>query len=225
MAHRSSAPPRRPAIGPVVGTWPILGALFAVGGCDFLISLPETPEAVEISPTSLEADAVFDTLEFTIRVLDSSGREISFNPTIASTNPNVLQVTAAREIVTVGNGEATVRVIAGSIFATAWVEVAQVAVEADAVGGDGQEGDPGEALPDPLVVELRDRLGTPAAGIQVRFTVREGGGTVDPEVVVTGADGRASSYWTLGTTGGVQRIEAAPDGEPGPAIWFEAAGR
>ncbi len=200
--------------------------LLATGGCDGLVDLPATPEAVEIIPSSIRSDAIPDTLEFTIRILDERGREIEgLSPTVATTNQNVIHVTGSNAVVTVGNGTATLRVVAGSIFASASVEVVQVPVEAEVVAGNGQQGEPGAPLPQPLVLELRDRLGTPAADVEVAFGVAAGDGIVDPEAMVTGANGTASATWTLGSTLGPQRVHAFPSEQPELITEFHAEGR
>ncbi len=64
-------------------------------------------------------------------------------------------------------------------------------------GGDNQITTAGQVLPQPLTVRVLDTNGIPLSGVSVRF-VAEDGGTTDPAIVTTGADGRASSRWTLG---------------------------
>lgn len=71
----------------------------------------------------------------------------------------------------------------------------------------------GAALPAPVVIRAVDVSGQPAAGIQIRFTVNDGG-SIDPVDAVTGPDGTASVVWTLGPSAGFQtiRAEASSDG-------------
>ena len=68
-------------------------------------------------------------------------------------------------------------------------------------GGDGQTAPAGSTLPSPLVVRLTDAYGNPTSGVTVTWTVTAGGGSITASSV-TGADGRASAQWTLGTTPG-----------------------
>lgn len=80
------------------------------------------------------------------------------------------------------------------------------------VSGDDQTGRAGQALPAPVVFELRDGDGQPVASRAVSFTIRSGGGRVDPMNASTGADGRASTTWTLGDAVGTQQLQAAAAG-------------
>ncbi|MFO7892403.1 MAG: Ig-like domain-containing protein [Longimicrobiales bacterium] len=56
-------------------------------------------------------------------------------------------------------------------------------------------------VPDPLRVLVEDEYGNPVEGAKVEWDVSAGTGSVDPTVVRTGADGVASTRWTLGYTG------------------------
>jgi hypothetical protein len=79
------------------------------------------------------------------------------------------------------------------------------------VSGDGQQGAAGDVLDD-FVVELVDRLGNPIAGSLVQFTVVSGGGAVARPSATTGADGRASTTYTLGAPAGTHEVKAAAVG-------------
>lgn len=71
------------------------------------------------------------------------------------------------------------------------------------VSGDNQTGTISTALPNPLVVQVKDSAGNPQAGVTVNFAVTGGGGSVSPTSAVTNTNGQASTVLTLGTTGGV----------------------
>lgn len=66
------------------------------------------------------------------------------------------------------------------------------------VAGDQQAGTAGVALVGSPTVEVRDQEGVPMAGVSVRFTVTSGGGALSDTMLVTVADGRASTAWLLG---------------------------
>lgn len=76
------------------------------------------------------------------------------------------------------------------------------------VGGNNQTASGGQALPQPLVVQVTDAQKRPISQIRVGFVVTAGGGTTDPDTTTTDADGRASSRWTLGMSPGAQAVEA-----------------
>jgi adhesin/invasin len=79
------------------------------------------------------------------------------------------------------------------------------------VSGDGQTGPAGTALANALAVELVDQLGAPVAGEAIAFTAK-GGGTVAAPSVVTAANGRATTTWTLGPAKGAQEVVATAAG-------------
>jgi Domain of unknown function (DUF4082)/Bacterial Ig-like domain (group 1) len=69
------------------------------------------------------------------------------------------------------------------------------------VSGDNQTGTAGNALPNPLVVEVKDGSGNPQSGVTINFTVT-GGGSVSSASTVTNANGQASTALTLGAASG-----------------------
>ncbi len=84
--------------------------------------------------------------------------------------------------------------------------------------GDNQVDTVGATLPRPLVVVVRDGLGTPAAGVTISWTVTDGGGAVQPATSITDAAGTAAASWTLGTattpTDSTQTVRASGVGTP-----------
>jgi hypothetical protein len=85
------------------------------------------------------------------------------------------------------------------------------------VSGNKQTGTVGEALPKPLIVELRDVQGNPIVGRRVAFVATDGpsAAVFAPDTAVTDGDGQAVGQWVLGTTpgdyGAEARVVAAPD--------------
>jgi hypothetical protein len=93
--------------------------------------------------------------------------------------------------------------------------------------GDGQSAPRSSALPEDLAVRLQDALGNPVGGVPVQFEVAGGGGSVDPQVRMTGADGTASTRWTLGPELGAQTVVVTSSGVAPvefSAIAFEVPG-
>ena len=78
--------------------------------------------------------------------------------------------------------------------------------------GDDQTGRAGAALASGLVVQVLDAGDNPVGGVPVTWTVESGGGSVSPPSAATGADGHASTAWTLGPAIGSQRVEASAPG-------------
>jgi hypothetical protein len=83
-----------------------------------------------------------------------------------------------------------------------------------AVSGNGQTGEVGTELDDPVVVMLRLPDGRGIIGAPVTFSAPPTSGTLAPATVATDADGRASATWTLGTVAGAATGSA---GAPGVA--------
>ena len=80
------------------------------------------------------------------------------------------------------------------------------------ISGDNQQGAPGAALEGPFVVEVRDRTGTPFAGVPVVFTIVEGDGTLSITSSMTGANGRAESTLTLGPEAITNTVDVSVEG-------------
>lgn len=91
-------------------------------------------------------------------------------------------------------------------------------------GGDEQEGQVGQALPQPLRVRVTDARERPVRGIQVSWAVTAGGGSVAMGTTLTDGTGHASVSWTLGTKAGeVNSVTASVAGLP--ELSFSATSR
>jgi thioredoxin-like negative regulator of GroEL len=80
------------------------------------------------------------------------------------------------------------------------------AVSLLAISGERQQGDFGETLPEPLVVEVTDADGRPSADVEVRFSAVNG--AVEPGLTRTDADGRAETRVTMGSAGAETTVTA-----------------
>ena len=88
------------------------------------------------------------------------------------------------------------------------VEPLRTPITLEIVAGDGQVGGVAEVLPEPLIVRVLDQAGNPVAGVTVAWTA-QGGGSVDPDTVVTDSQGIAAVSRLLGPTAGDQTTTAA----------------
>ena len=77
------------------------------------------------------------------------------------------------------------------------------------ISGDDQNGTVDVGLAQPLVIEVRDENGAVFEGVPVMFTVTAGSGTLQPEITMTDADGRAESSLTLGSDPGINTVEVS----------------
>src|SRR3954469_3419423 len=80
----------------------------------------------------------------------------------------------------------------------------------------------GRPLPD-LRVRVSDAAGNEAPGVEVTWTVVDGGGTISPSTSITGSDGTAAAEFTLGPAEGEQRAQASVAGLAGSPVVFTAA--
>jgi hypothetical protein len=78
------------------------------------------------------------------------------------------------------------------------------------VGGNRQQGAPGEVVPEPLIVELVDAIGHPVPGRVVAFQFLDplDGAVVDPGTGATDTAGRVSVRARLGPETGAQPLDA-----------------
>ncbi len=90
------------------------------------------------------------------------------------------------------------------------------------VSGSNQVAPRNATLQQPLVVRLTDQFGNGLSNVPVEFVVLTGGGTLNPAMVNTNANGRASTSWTLGDPEGEQTVEARVDVLPGVTLQFSA---
>jgi hypothetical protein len=67
------------------------------------------------------------------------------------------------------------------------------------VAGNNQRAEPGEVLPEPLVVRLEDQFGNPVVGEAIAATITRGDGTFVEADVVTDANGEARFEVRVGT--------------------------
>jgi hypothetical protein len=82
-----------------------------------------------------------------------------------------------------------------------------LALEVVEVSGNGQEGAAGATLAEPVRVRTVHE-GQPAGRLWVEWSVVSGGGSIEPRNGFSGVDGIAEARWTLGPSGGTQRLRA-----------------
>ena len=195
----------RPTIALFVATAPACGG----GGSE-----PPVPTSVTVSPTTVSFTAVGQTQQLATVITDQRGDPIDESAVDWESSDEAVATVSPTGVVTAtGPGTAQVTAAAGDIAAVAQISVTQSLANFEAVGGTAQGAPAGQPLPEPLVVEASDELGSPIVGLAVEFTVSQGGGTIQPESAVTGLDGRASAVWTLGPTEGApQEARAAVSG-------------
>jgi hypothetical protein len=103
--------------------------------------------------------------------------------------------------------------------------VSPPATEMVKLSGDSQSGFVDSTLSEALVVEVRNAFGGPVSGVPLHFEIVSGGGVLsNSEPQVTGADGRASNFLTLGSEAGSNSVQVTSDSLTGLTLAFSAMG-
>lgn len=197
---------------------PIVG-----NGCSGSSEPPRVAATVVVTPPSGSLTAVGATLQFTALVRDQHGDAL-LNPTVewSSSNAAAVRVSSSGLAAAAANGTAQVTATSGSASQGVSVTVAQAAAQLVLVSGDAQGGTLGQALAQPLVVQVNDANAFPVQGVNVSFSVTAGGGTVGTPSAPTSANGQAQSTWTLGPTAAAQTAMASVSALPGATMTFNA---
>lgn len=188
---------------------------------------PTQVASLTLIPSVAEFDALGATVAMNATARDAFGKELSGAEVAwGIVDQSVATVDAEGVVTAVAQGETEITATAGSINRTSTIMVTQVPAGFVIVSGDAQSALVTEALADPLVVEVTDRLGSAATGTNVNFEVTAGPGTVSVTAVAADASGRASTGLTLGTLAGdVYRVTASLPGSGTGTAVFTATGQ
>ena len=182
------------------------------GGDDGTGTVQPVPTTVEITPESASLTFINATQGFQAVVRDQDGKVMpGAAVSWSSSDAGVFTVSGSGSNATVtaaGNGEATLTATSGQASGTAPVEVAQRAALLEMISGDDQEAVRGTTLSEPLVVRIEDQGGSAVEGVTVTFLPDAGHGSVSETMVESGADGTASTEWTLGVDSRMQSLVA-----------------
>lgn len=200
-----------------------MGFMSCGGGDKKSVTKPDPPHAasISVSQSSITMSYVGQVLGVSATVLDQFQNPFNATVTWASEDPSVATVSDGGLVTAVADGVTTVRATSGSLSASVSVTVQRVASRVSMISGDGQTGQVGEVLPEPLVGRAEDLGGYPMPGATVIFT-----SGVGPSIVVTEVtaddEALASTTWTLGTTAGPQLATATISGATTPPARFNA---
>ena len=90
------------------------------------------------------------------------------------------------------------------------------------VSGNNQTGPAGQALAQPLLVQVTTASGAGVAGVSVTFAVTVGGGSLSAASTSTNSQGQGSVVWTLGREPVSQTASATAAGLTGSPVTFSA---
>lgn len=187
------------------------------------IVVRQRPSALLLPDTVVEVHEG-DRLIPSARVLDPRGRQIPVMvPTWTSGDPAVASVDSAGAVVAVSSGETQLTATApGGLQGTLRLVVLPVPSSITLLAGEGQRAPAGSRLGSPVVAQVVSRSGRPVPGVAVRFEPLTGG-SAEPSVDTTDAQGMVEAAWTLAEVPGRQRIGVGVEGvAAAPVLTAEA---
>jgi hypothetical protein len=187
-----------------------LGLLFLLAqACGDSTSSP-VPSRMVITPSSTTMASLGETLQYSARLEDKKGKEITgIAFTWSTSDTGIATISSSGLATALKAGAVAVRASAEGITGTGSLTVNPIPDQVTKIAGDEQVGALRQVLPDPLSVEVQDANGNPVEGLFVTFSVVAGGGTATPWQAQTGPDGRASTVWQLGCSNdNPQRLDA-----------------
>ena len=116
-------------------------------------------------------------------------------------------------------GEATLNASAGALVAVfhATANAGAPTQLIKMASSDGQSGDPGQPLPQPISVTVRDAHDNPVPNVAVSFSTASG--SANPATATTTSTGQANTTWTLGTTSGSVTMNVSAAGVANPVTF------
>jgi hypothetical protein len=165
---------------------------------------------VQIAGDSAIAMAEGDRRSLEVRAFDKRGYAVPPRPARWQlVDGAVVTVDSIGTVLATDVGRAIVGVELDGMSTQTLVNVSPAPAAIAMVRGEGQRAAAGSAVSERVIVRVVNRRGRPVEGTLVRFRASSGEGVVDPAAVVTDADGRARTVWTLGDRPGRQRILAS----------------
>ncbi len=200
---------------------------------------------ISVQPSATVVSGQVFTTPARVRLQDASGNDVaqagvpisvaisSGSGVLTGTSPVLTDATGEAEFDDlVITGVVGVRQLSFASPGLGFVTSGNVTVTAGAassiqlVAGTGQNAVAGANVTTPPSVRVRDASGNVVAGAPVTFAVTGGAGTVLPATpVLTDANGLATATsWTLGTTAGLNLVNATSPGLVGSPVQFTANG-
>lgn len=191
-----------------------------------------------VTPTAVTAQAAA-TQTIRVRASDRQKKSIAHVPVFFTTDNPLLNISTLAPVYTNSDGLADLTVTLPNQLGQYRVQAANGYMKGSPIlftiqtvpdnpesmsiyDGEDQSGYAQQWLTKSLKVKVTDAAGMAASGVQVRFTVHSGGGSLlDEGAATTNAAGIASTLWKLGKSG-AQIVSASCHTLPGQAVQFHA---
>lgn len=188
---------------------PIVGLALALSGCS-ATEPAKTPDRIVVDPTT-PALTAGGTLQLNARVTNAAGDAFPNSVITYTTSSSIVTVGSTTGLVTsVGpTGSFTITVASSGLSQVVTGQVnAGPGSRMSIVSGNAVPNRVAGTASDSLVVLVTDAFQNPVSGATVNWVVTGGGGSVSAATSVSGANGRAATRLTLGTTAGTNTVVA-----------------
>jgi len=114
----------------------------------------------------------------------------------------------------------------GNIMILSPVNIWSTPASIEIVQGNNQQGFAGNLLTNPIEIIVRDSWSNAFPAIPVVFSIEDGEGSMDNDLLLTNLYGKASNGWTLGNSGTnkCKALIKKADGTPIDSVFFTATG-
>ena len=182
----------------------------------------QVPAALEVADTLVRVPES-ERVPLVAHVVDARGHPIvGADVTWSAPDPAVATIEGA-DLVGVGPGRTVLTGMAGQLHRVLPAEVTPVPGSITVLGGEGQRGPVGRALPAPVSAQIVSRTGRPMPGVAATFHSPSPGASPQPAADTSDARGMVQTSWRLGDMPGRQQLTISVDGVAvSPALGAEA---
>ena len=182
----------------------------------------QRPASLEVGDTLVMVPEN-ERMPLTAHVADARGHPIvGADVTWTAPDPAIATVEGA-DVVGISPGRTALTAMAGQLQLQLPLEVVPVPSSITILGGEGQRGPAGRALPVPVAAQIVSRTGRPMPGVAATFRSVSPGASVDPALDTSDARGMVRTEWRLGDLPGRQQLTISVDGVTvAPALGAEA---
>lgn len=182
----------------------------------------QRPASLEVGDTLVMVPES-ERMPLTAHVVDARGHPIvGADVTWTAPDPAIATVEGA-DVVGISPGRTALTAMAGQLQLQLTLEVVPVPSSITILGGEGQRGPAGRALPVPVAAQIVSRTGRPMPGVAATFHSVSPGASVEPGLDTSDARGMVRTEWRMGDLPGRQQLTISVDGvSVAPALGAEA---